>query len=374
MTLDIWFWQRMITPHMTGLAVALARRGHRVTYVAEEEMSAERISLGWKVPRLEGVSLARANSRECISRLAQGAPPGSIHLTQGLRSNGLIRDAQRVIEQRKLLHYPIFETLDLRGIGGLVKPMVYAFHLWRRRKGITGILAIGYETVDWIKKIDKSQASVYPFAYFLAQGEYMERERSDNFNIIFVGSFVKGKNVSNIIEAINIINDKKILLSLVGGGPLHDNLHALAERLLAEQVEFLGIVGMPEIPEILAKADCLVLPSSHDGWGAVISEALLVGTPVICSAACGAAGVVKASGAGGVFPVGDVTELANLLKKEKQKWPVDPADREKLRQWSRCIGADSGAEYLEKIVLQRSDRDLPEAPWSAPPQTALKIP
>jgi hypothetical protein len=60
-----------------------------------------------------------------------------------------------------------------------------------------------------------------------------------------------------------------------------------------------------EVPRAMAQADCLVLPSIHDGWGAVASESLMVGTPVVCSDACGVAGVVQASGVGGVFPVKD---------------------------------------------------------------------
>ena len=42
----IYFWQRIISPHMVGLAVELANRGIRVTYVAEFEMSADRARQG----------------------------------------------------------------------------------------------------------------------------------------------------------------------------------------------------------------------------------------------------------------------------------------------------------------------------------------
>ena len=35
---------------------------------------------------------------------------------------------------------------------------------------------------------------------------------------------------------------------------------------------------------------------------AVVSEALLIGIPVICSDTCGSSVIVKASGFGGIFP------------------------------------------------------------------------
>ena len=53
----IRFWQRMVTPHMSGLAEALALRGHCVEYVAEEILSGERAAMGWTTPELRGVEL-----------------------------------------------------------------------------------------------------------------------------------------------------------------------------------------------------------------------------------------------------------------------------------------------------------------------------
>lgn len=32
---SVWFWQRIVSPHMAGLASALAKRGCQVVYVAE---------------------------------------------------------------------------------------------------------------------------------------------------------------------------------------------------------------------------------------------------------------------------------------------------------------------------------------------------
>ena len=70
---------------------------------------------------------------------------------------------------------------------------------------------------------------------------------------------------------------------------------SLAASLLPNRVQWFGKFPMSEVAKKMADADCLVLPSLHDGWGAVVSEALIAGTPVICSDACGSAGVVEAS-------------------------------------------------------------------------------
>ena len=84
---------------------------------------------------------------------------------------------------------------------------------------------------------------------------------------------------------------------------------------------FFGILPMSKIPKIIRKTDCLVLSSRHDGWGAVASEALLEGTPVICSNACGSSVAVKASKVGGIFVSEDLKSLirfcTNSIKLKK---------------------------------------------------------
>ena len=111
-------------------------------------------------------------------------------------------------------------------------------------------------------------------------------------------------------------------------------------------------------------ADCLVLPSDYDGWGAVVSEALMAGTPVVCSDACGAATAVSASGLGGVFPAGDRMALAKRLAQVLGAGRQPAIAREALARWARALAADAGAAYLG-AVLEHAEgrRDRPAPPW-----------
>ena len=74
---------------------------------------------------------------------------------------------------------------------------------------------------------------------------------------------------------------------------------------------------MSEVYQFINVADCLVLPSKHDGWGTVVSEALISGVPAICSDTCGVAEVVKLSNYGGVFKSGNIEDLVNKRFNEK---------------------------------------------------------
>lgn len=69
---------------------------------------------------------------------------------------------------------------------------------------------------------------------------------------------------------------------------------------LTERVRLLQ--GRDDVPRLLAACDLLLHPAREENTGTVIVEALASGTPVVCSAACGYAGFVAASGAGAVVP------------------------------------------------------------------------
>ncbi|MOA39349.1 hypothetical protein D3C78_1611200 [compost metagenome] len=91
----------------------------------------------------------------------------------------------------------------------------------------------------------------------------------------------------------------------------------------------------------------------------------MVGTPVVCSDACGVAGVVRKTGHGGVFRAKDMNELTNLLAEQISKGPLESALRKKIADWSSCLNADSGAAYLHEILMfsQNGDGSRPTEPW-----------
>ena len=141
-------------------------------------------------------------------------------------------------------------------------------------------------------------------------------------------------------------------------------LRILADRLLPGRVRWLGTLPLTDVPSVLAQVDLLVLPSRHDGWGAVVSEALMLGTPAISSDRCGSAVAVRASGVGGVFPMGNIEVLSQLLETALTRGPVTSSERCVLAEWAKCLGAVQGADYLERILLAHAqNKPLPHAPW-----------
>lgn len=363
----VWFWQRIVSPHMVGLAAALAAAGRDVTYVAEKEMSVDRAAQGWKVPAVGTVHLRFAATAISVHDLVQTAPPNSIHICQGFRGNGLIDLARRKLAARRLRQWVIMETVDDFGWRGILKRIEYCRLIRKWRGSIQGVLATGHATPAWLAKRGMETARVFPFAYFLPEsprdtGRF--RDPCLPFRFLFVGRIIGLKRIDSLLDALARLKQVEFELTLVGSGPLEESLRKSADEKLRGRVKWLGQRSIDEIPALMTEADCLVLPSRHDGWGAVVSEALMAGTPAICSDACGSADAVRASGVGGIFPAGNIGALVELLRDAISRGPQTPSRRAELMAWARRLGATSGAAYLDAILRSMENggpRPLP--PW-----------
>jgi glycosyltransferase involved in cell wall biosynthesis len=363
----VWFWQRMVSPHMAGLAEALAS-SRPVTYVAEQPMCPERLSQGWHSPQMRCAQLRLAPTADAMRRLVHEAPADSIHLCEGLRGNGLVGVAARALAARGLPRWSIMETVDDRGWTGPLKRLAYRQLVRRRSCPFDGVLAIGHSTPGWLVARGMAADKVYPFAYFLPDMPAAAKPHAEPapFRFLFVGRLVALKGVDLLIETLAELDGPRFQLWLAGSGPCEAQLRSRASDRLRGQVRWLGQRPIGDIPDLMAEADCLVLPSRYDGWGAVVSEALMAGTPAICSSRCGVAQVVRASGTGGVFEAGDARALAACLSQALQRGRQTPERRAALAGWARCLGAQSGARYLDAILSHASGAGpRPVAPWQA---------
>lgn len=341
----------MVTPHIAYLAEELCSRGFKVTFVTEESLSDERLALGWELPRLHRTEVVYANTSSRARELALTCDVDVIHITQGLRGNGHIIEAQKIIKTRKLKHYAVFETVDGRGLMGLIRNFVYFIILRKWVGNIDGILAIGYSTKPWVERLCGNSINVYNFAYFLNDVRHLvEADSTGVFRIIFVGALIRRKRVDLAIKALTNLTGNVCELHIVGDGPLRQRLEALAQPVLNKKIFFHGVLKNSDVLDQIRNSDCLLLPSDHDGWGAVASEALMVGTPVICSSGCGVSEVVIKSGYGGVFSKGNYISLMGVLAKVLSRGKLSSTSREHLRLWASCLGSRRGAEYLESII------------------------
>ena len=348
-----------------GLVAALAARGCVVTYVAERRMSASRMQQGWTAPEMPGVRVALVDDGRLVRNLVHSAHQDSVHLCQGLRANGRVGISQRTLAQCGLRQWALMETVNDSGWTGGLKRMEYRRLISFSQSRLDGILAIGHNTSNWLACRGLKDRKVFPFAYFIADRAIPDqRPQSVPFRYIFVGQVKERERLSMLIKCLASIELHPFELVVIGSGRLENRLQKMAKDLLPGRHRWIGRLPSSDISIELASADVLVLPSRHDGWGAVVSEALMVGTPAICSDACGAAGVVRLSAAGGVFPSGNGDALREELLRCLASSKVSSRQRIDLASWATALGAGAGARYLLNILAHiDGSGDYPRPPW-----------
>jgi glycosyltransferase involved in cell wall biosynthesis len=169
------------------------------------------------------------------------------------------------------------------------------------------------------------------------------RKASGPLQLLHVGSLIPRKRVSSILDAL----PEKATLSLVGdetrdldcAGALRAQVRL---RGLEARVTFRGVLDDRRLADAMAQADALVLASSLEGYGMVITEALRAGLPVIV--AHSAAEAVDLDDAF-LLRFADTTELALLLREPERIRNVRPPAVG--RTWR-----DAGREFRQ--VLSRA--------------------
>ena len=102
----------------------------------------------------------------------------------------------------------------------------------------------------------------------------------DEFVYIFIGRLIKQKGIDVLLEAFRKINSGVLLV--VGDGADKEMLLRYRDRIgLQNRVHFLGI--RQDVPNLLAIADCFVLPSRYEGLPIVLIEAMVSGKAIIIS-------------------------------------------------------------------------------------------
>lgn len=160
-----------------------------------------------------------------------------------------------------------------------------------------------------------------------------ERELKGPMHLLYVGALTQRKDVMTLLRSlVNVSFDYQ--LTIVGDGPERQELEHFAQdhRLMAT---FIGSLQMDDCQKIMAENDLLVLPSRHDGWGAVVNEAMAVGTQVICSDHCGARQLLTESGMGRIFRSGDDRQLQDCLRAAADDLSAIRSQRVQLRQWAK---------------------------------------
>ena len=141
--------------------------------------------------------------------------------------------------------------------------------------------------------------------------------------ILGVGRLSQEKDFPTLIQAFALVRQQyPSRLVILGQGEEMADLKSLAQRLnLSKDVDFLGFVANPYM--YMARSKLLVVSSIYEGFGNVLVEAMLAGTPVVSTDCVGTSEILADGKYGSLVSVGNVADLAAAMVATLQN-PIDP--------------------------------------------------
>ena len=131
--------------------------------------------------------------------------------------------------------------------------------------------------------------------------------------VLAAGRLIPAKGFDLLLNAFSRVEHPNLQLVVLGEGPEHGNLLALARRLhISDRLCFPGAVS--DISRWYHRTNCFVLSSRNEGWPNVLVEAMAAGCAVV-SFRCdyGPAEIVQDEISGLLVPPGNVNALADAI-------------------------------------------------------------
>lgn len=181
--------------------------------------------------------------------------------------------------------------------------------------------------------------------------------------VLFVGDLRTGvKNLDAVLRALRDVPGAELVVA----GDLRASPYVkLADRLgLRARVHFLGF--RRDVAELMRAVDVFVAPSHYEPFGLVILEAMACGLPVVTSAACGAAELMRDGTTGFVLQDENDTAalaraLSRLVTQPEEAARMGAAARRVAEQHTWTAMAGRYLRLYEEIAGERPGRSAGSA-------------
>ncbi|MCR9253795.1 MAG: glycosyltransferase family 4 protein [bacterium] len=111
---------------------------------------------------------------------------------------------------------------------------------------------------------------------------YPDKKDSAITNVIYVSRLAEKKGHNTLLKSWGLLNDNKAKLTIVGDGPLRDQLEEIAKSKYGSlNIVFTGMVN--DVRSYLLNSQIAVFPSEKEGLPLALLEKMAAGLPVIVS-------------------------------------------------------------------------------------------
>ena len=177
---------------------------------------------------------------------------------------------------------------------------------------------------------------------------YAPYPKHEEVRFLYLGRIMKEKGMDELFYSIRKLHDRygeKVKLDLVGF--FEDEYKETVDQLVADGIaEFHGFREDPR--PFYANADCIVLPSYHEGMSNVLLEAAATGRCIVTSNIPGCREAVDRGKTGLLCKVKDQKSLLKAMRK------VVACDKEKLEIAGRNGRAKMLNEFSKEVVVEKT--------------------
>ena len=293
-------------------------------------------------------------SVEDLGSLMASLPDGATVVVDGLVGSAApeaLAAARRRLRLVMLVHLPL--GLAVAGTDARREPEA------RAMAAVDAVVCTSEWTRDWLAAEYDVPASRLHVVVPGADKSPLSEATASGERLLSVGAITPVKGHDVLVAALATLTDLRWSWTLVGASVDADHATKLWASLwqagLDDRVTLAGALTGPDLAAAYAGADLLVLPSRHETYGIVASEALARGVPVL---ATDVGGVREALGAatgddvpGLLVPSDDPAAMADALR----SWLSTPQLRSGLR--ARAVerrgaleGWDVAATTVEKVL------------------------
>jgi len=347
------FWQNILSPHQSDFISALADE-HDVTLVVMSRIDNHRKGQNWQAKYSDKVNIIVSPSLMDIIQIIHTAN-NKTHCFSGFFAYPKISFALFLSCIYRKTNIVLSEAVSSNGLINKCKLYIRKSLTLLFSGRIYQVFAIGTDGVNYFKQLGFLRSKLSEFGYFVSPPETVKRTGSQPY-IVFVGRLIPLKGIIPLLDMCKKLKSKGIAVKIIGGGPLKATVISFLEEHRLDFVELLSDMPRERVMKIIGNASSLLLPNIGDeGWGVVLNEALLQGTPVICSLKTGANVVVVDEVQGRILTEVTSNELLEAVRF------CSSLNHEKIKAMAlKSLKPEIGAKYF---VRQMSDSRSSNAPW-----------
>ncbi|WP_171036513.1 glycosyltransferase family 4 protein [Dyadobacter sediminis] len=371
-----FFWQNTNSIHQSAFFKALAAMNiGEVTLIVTMNLPGFRKEMGWSEPELSGVHVIyldqiHYNWQQIID---QNKGHDCIHIFSGIAAFENVQKAFVHAKKNKCRTGIFTEPLDLRGFKGKLRLLRGYYHKLLYGSFIEFILPTGKNGIAQFETWGYSKSSIFEWAYTVENSAInLDTSNFGNqetkFRLMFAGSLIHRKGYDILIKALcKIDHDFLADFYCLKENEMETGKLIESESGLNGKLRLLAFLSNKDLRSKMNEYDLFVLPSRHDGWGAVVCESLMEGTPVLVSRFCGSSSIMQHPDTGKVLQSLDENDLAIQIDHYLKAGKLSVQQRANNREWAqKNISGTAMAAYFHEIVTHLNMRlttAKPQAPW-----------